>query len=73
MAKSSLNWYKGQAKNIMNALWRINQTTIANEVNASSKQVISYRMRNVYPRQIEEWLRLLELAGYEVVQKGEET
>lgn len=67
MPKSTLTWYKSKARRIVKDLRLVKQSVIATELN-ESQQVISYRMRNVYQKQFEDTLRLLALAGYEVVE-----
>lgn len=70
MATSTLTWYKSQTKKIMKGLNSVKQKQIATELN-ESPQTINYRMHNVYPGMFEDALRLLALAGYEVVEKEE--
>lgn len=71
MAKSKLTWYKSRANRIMRDVRALKRQTIADEIN-ESHQVISYRIKNVYPGQLEDWIRILDLAGYEVMEKEEE-
>lgn len=44
------------------------QVTVA-EALGESPQVISHRIRKVYPQQISELIVLLDLAGYEIKEK----
>lgn len=71
MARSSLTWYKTKSNKLMKLLRAEKQQDVANLLNEKSRQVISYRMREVYPEQLEDWLRLLDLIGYEVKEKDE--
>lgn len=68
MPKSTLTWYKSKSKRIMRDVRALKRKDIATEIN-ESHQLISYRIKNVYPGQLEDWLRILDLAGYEIVEK----
>lgn len=68
MAASSITWYKPQAKKIMRGLKAVKQTEIAIELN-ESPQTIFYRIHNVYPKMFEDVVRLIDLAGFEIVEK----
>lgn len=70
MSKSTLTWYKSRANRIMRDIKALKRQEIATELN-ESHQVISYRVKNVYQKQLEDWLRMLDKAGYEIVEKGE--
>ena len=70
MAASSLTWYKSKAKKIMRGLNAVKQVDIATELN-ESPQTIYYRMHNVYQGMFEDVVRLINLAGYEIVEKEE--
>lgn len=71
MPKSTLTWYKTKAKKIMKLLRAERQQDIADLLNVESRQVISYRMRKIYPEQIEDWLRMLDQIGMVVIDKEE--
>lgn len=71
MDRSNPTWYQKQARKILRGLKAVKQTEIAQELN-ESKQVISYRMKNVYQGFFEDAVRLLDLAGYEIVEKEED-
>lgn len=68
MSKCTLTWYKSRAKRIMRDVKALKRQQIATEIN-ESHQVISYRVNNVYAKQLEDWIRILNLAGYEIVEK----
>jgi len=70
MPKSTLTWYKTRAKRIMRDVRALKQKDIAREIN-ESQQVISYRINNTYEKELNDWIRILELAGYEINEKGE--
>jgi len=70
MAKSTLTWYKTRTNRIMRDVKALKQKDIAREIN-ESQQVVSYRIKNVYEHELNDWLRILDLAGYEVTEKGE--
>lgn len=36
-----------------------------------SPQLMGYRIKNMYPAQFTEFIKLLDLAGYEIREKGE--
>lgn len=71
MPKSTLTWYIPKAKRIMKDIRNLKQKDVAKELN-ESQQTISYRIRNLYQGQLEDWLRLLDLAGYEIKRIEEE-
>lgn len=68
MPKSTLTWYKTKANRIMRDVKAIKRQVIGTEIN-ESHQVVSYRIKNVYPEQLEDWIRILNLAGYEIIEK----
>lgn len=70
MARSKLLWYRTQAKALMYDINELSQVDIAHEIN-ESRQTVSYRLKNVYPETLEDLIRILNLAGYEIVSKGE--
>lgn len=70
MPKSTLTWYKTKTKRIMRDVRALKQKDIAREIN-ESQQTISYRINNVYERELTDWIRILDLAGYEVREKEE--
>lgn len=70
MPKSTLTWYKSRAKRIMRDVKALKRQDIATEI-GESHQTISYRVKNVYAEQLEDWLRILKLAGYEIVESEE--
>lgn len=65
MPKSTLTWYKSKANRIMKDLKRVRNKEIAEALN-EPHTTITYRMQNLYQGQLEDWLRLLDLAGYEI-------
>lgn len=70
MPASTLTWYKRKAKRIMRDVNSLRRQTVADALN-ESHQLISYRMKNVYPGQLEDWVQLLDMAGYEIKEKEE--
>lgn len=68
MAASSLTWYKTKAKKLIKAIRFEKQGDMAALLNMP-QPTFSYRIRNVYPGMLEDLLRLLDVAGYEVVEK----
>lgn len=68
MPKSTLTWYKTKTKRIMRDVKALKQKDIAQEIN-ESQQVISYRINNVYEKELVDWIRILNLAGYEIKEK----
>ena len=71
MPKSTLTWYKSKANKILKEIKKIPQRNIAIEIN-ESQQVVSYRLKNVYPKSLEDLIRILNMAGFEIVRKKEE-
>lgn len=70
MPKSTLTWYKTKTKRIMRDVRALKQKDIANEIN-ESQQTISYRINHVYEKELTDWIRILNLAGYEINEKEE--
>lgn len=70
MPKSNLTWYKSKANRIMRDVKALKRKDIATEIN-TSHQVVSYRIQNVYPKELADWIRILNLAGYEIIEKEE--
>jgi len=72
MAASKLNARKRMIRRIFADLkMNTKQVVIANELGTSQAN-ISYRMTKYYPRLFEDFLVILDLAGYEVVEKENE-
>lgn len=71
MPKCKLTWYKVKANKILKVVKRIPQAEIAAEIN-ESQQTVSYRFKNIYPEFLEDWVRILDLAGLEIVRKEED-
>ena len=69
MARSYITKHGKKVRQIMNAVTRLRQKDIADEI-GESQQVVSYRIRNKYPEIFEEMITILEMAGYEVVERG---
>ena len=70
MPKSTLTWYKSKAKRLMKDISLLKQKDIAAEIN-ESPGTVSYRLRNVYPEYLEDLIRILKMAGYEIVEVEE--
>lgn len=71
MPKSTLTWYKSKAKKLIREFRLTPQRELAATVNVS-QQVMSYRLKNVYPKALEDLIRLLDISGYEIVEKDAE-
>ena len=69
MAFCKLTKHGALVRRIMNAVKALKQKDISDEV-GRSQQDVSYRIRNVYPEIFEEMITILEMAGYEVKEKG---
>ena len=69
MAFCSLTKNGVLVRRIMNAVKTLKQKDIAKEV-GRSQQDVSYRIRKMYPQILDEMITILEMAGYEVVEKG---
>ena len=69
MAFCSLTKNGVLVRRIMNAVKTLKQKDIAKEVGLS-QQDVSYRIRKMYPQILDEMITILEMAGYEVVEKG---
>lgn len=68
MARSTLTWYKTKSNRILKDFRLLKQKDIATEIN-ESQQTVSYRIRNVYPEVLPDLIRILNMAGYEIVEK----
>lgn len=71
MPKSHLTWYISKTKEVMRAIRGLKQKDIADTI-CESPQVISYRLKNVYEKELEDFILILDLAGYEIKKKEEE-
>ena len=70
MPKSTLTWYKSKSNRILKDFRLLKQKDIAFEI-GESQQTVSYRLRNVYPEVLPDLIRILNMAGYEIVEKGD--
>lgn len=70
MPKCKITWYKSEANQILKEVRKISQKDIAIEIN-ESQQTVSYRLRNVYPECLEDLIRILRLAGFEIRKREE--
>lgn len=68
MPKSKLTWYKSKTNRLLKDIRLIPQKKIAIEIN-ESQQVVSYRIKKVYPQMLEDMVRILDMAGYEIIEK----
>lgn len=68
MPKSTLNWYKSKSRRIIKDIKTLKQKEIAQAIN-ESQQTVSYRLNNVYEKELSDWIRILDLAGYEIREK----
>lgn len=70
MPKCSLTWYKSKANRLLKDIKYLRQTEVAEKLN-DSKQKFSYRVNNVYPKILPELIIVLDMAGYEIREKGD--
>lgn len=70
MPRSTLTWYKTKSARILKDFKLLKQKDIANMIN-ESQQTVSYRLKNVYPAVLPDIIRILDMAGYEIKEKGE--
>ena len=68
MPKSSLTWYKTKSRRIMKDIRALKQREIAEAI-CESQQTVSYRVRNVYEKELDDFILILDLAGYEIKEK----
>ena len=68
MPKCALTWYKSKANRILKDFRLLKQKDIAREIN-ESQQTVSYRLNKVYPEVLPDIIRILNMAGYEIVEK----
>lgn len=72
MAKTELNWYKHEARNIVKELRLLKQREIAEEM-GTTQQNVSYLFRSGwFQKTFEDVVKLLKLAGYELVRREED-
>ena len=71
MAKCSATWYKSKARRIIRELRGVKQKELVIELN-STQPTISYAINHYWQEELERWLRLLNLLGYEVIRKEDE-
>lgn len=65
MARSKLLWYETESKAILYDISKLNQTEIAHQIN-ETRQTVNYRLKNVYPTVLNDLIRILKMAGYEI-------
>lgn len=70
MPKSNLNWQRNKARRIMKDLLLVRQKDIALEIGVN-QPTVSHHLNGSWPKEIEKWIRLLDLAGYEIKEKEE--
>lgn len=70
MARPRRPWYEKQARRIILAIKDVRQEDIAKEISVS-QQTVSYRLSKVYPEMLEDLVRILDMAGYEICEKGD--
>lgn len=70
MPKCNLTWYKSKSNRILKDFKLLKQKDIAREIN-ESQQTVSYRLNKVYPEILPDIIRILNMAGYEIVEKEE--
>ena len=70
MPKSNLNWQRNKARRIMKDLLLVRQKDIALEIGVN-QPTVSHHLNGNWPKEIEKWIRLLDLAGYEIREKEE--
>lgn len=70
MPKSTLTRYKSLANSIMKDIRQLKQREIAYAINVS-QQAVSYRINHVYQKELEDIIRICDLAGYEIKKKND--
>lgn len=66
MAKVILTKERRMADRIIRSLPK--QTLVASELGVSP-QKLNYRIKNVYPDEMAEFIKVIELAGYEIAER----
>lgn len=69
MARCYLTKNGRMVRHIMNAIKVLKQKDVADEI-GRSQQDVSYRIRNVYPDMFDEMITVLDMAGYDIVERG---
>lgn len=70
MPRCSLTWYKSKSNRLLKDFKLLKQKDIATTIN-ESQQTVSYRLKNVYPVVLPDIIQILDMAGYEIREKGE--
>lgn len=68
MPALKITWYKTKAARLIKMFRIVPQKDMATLLNIS-QQTYSYRLRNVYPGQLEDLIRMLDAIGYEITEK----
>ena len=69
MPSINLTWYAPKVRRIMRDVRALKQTQIA-EIEGVTRQAISKKMQNTtYNKELTNWIQILDLAGYEIVEK----
>lgn len=73
MPKSTLTWYKTKSRRIMKDVKALKRKAIAEELGVTGQNVSQCISRGTYEDELNKWIRILNLAGYEIREKEEET
>lgn len=69
MPAVNLNWYDSIVRRIMRDVSSLKQREIA-EIEGVTRQAVSKKMQSkTYQRSLEDWVQILDLAGYEIKEK----
>lgn len=68
MPRANITWYASKVNRIMRDIRALKQKDIADTI-CESQQTVSYRVRNVYKTELEDFIQILDLAGYEIKEK----
>lgn len=69
MPAVNLNWYDSIVRRIMRDVSNLKQREIA-EIEGVTRQAVSKKMQSkTYQRSLEDWVQILDKAGYEIKEK----
>lgn len=71
MPRVNLTWYAPKVRRIYRDVKALKQKEIAEIENISQQAVSEGILKGKYERSLTNWIRILDKAGYEIVEKGE--
>lgn len=69
MPKSTLTWYISKSRKIMSNVSKMKRNDIAQEIGVTRQNVSKCIVNGTYEKELSKWIRILNLAGYEIKEK----